>query len=303
MDIDKIDPALHGVTEKSVKLNLENGFIRWSVASLSSLMRGKKVDGVTRRIIRDDAVRVRVYEPEQPTGAGLLWVHGGGLILGSAAVDDVMCGETARETGITVVSVDYGLAPKHPFPGPLDDCSRAFAWMLANAHTLGIDPSRVAVGGQSAGGGLAASLVQRLHDEGVRLAAQWLFCPMLDDRTAADRSHDAEDHYVWNNRFNLVGWRSYLGDRVGAEDLPAYAVAARRDDLSGFPPTWMYSSDVELFYAEDVDYAARLREHGVDVHFETIAGAPHGFEAWAPETPMAKDLVSSARGWLQERLA
>ena len=303
MDIAKVDPSLRAATEKSPKLNLENGLTRWLIATLSGMAPGKKIDGVERQLVRAGDLRLRVYVPENPSGAGLLWIHGGGLVLGAAAMDDRLCGETARETGATIVSVDYRLAPKHPFPTPLDDCATGFEWMLSHAAELGLDTTRIAVGGQSAGGGLAASLVQRLHDDGVALAAQWLFCPMLDDRTAADRSHDATGHIVWNTRSNLVGWRSYLGEQVAADDLPRYAAAARRDDLVGLPPTWIYSSDIELFYAEDRDYARRLEEAGVPVTFETVRGAPHGFEAWASDSAMARDLVARAQAWLGEALA
>jgi len=303
LDIAKVDPSLRAATEKSPKLNLENGLTRWLIATLSGMAPGKKIDGVERRLVRAGDLRLRVYVPENPSGAGLLWIHGGGLVLGAAAMDDRLCGETARETGATIVSVDYRLAPKHPFPTPLDDCATGFEWMLSHAAELGLDTTRIAVGGQSAGGGLAASLVQRLHDDGVALAAQWLFCPMLDDRTAADRTHDATGHFVWNNRSNLVGWRSYLGEQVAADDLPRYAAAARRDDLVGLPPTWIYSSDIELFYAEDRDYARRLEEAGVPVTFETVRGAPHGFEAWASDSAMARDLVARAQAWLGEALA
>ena len=141
-----------------------------------------------------------------------------------------------------------------------------------------------------------------MHDEGDAIAAQWLFCPMMDDRTAANRSHDAVDHFVWNNRSNLVGWSSYLRDAVGTEALPAYAAASRRVDLSGLPPTWMYTSDIELFYDEDIDYARRLADAGVDTTLEVISGAPHGFEAWARDTALARGLVAGAQRWLTDRL-
>lgn len=303
VDLTDIDPALRDAAKRAPKLPILNGFGRALTAGAMRLIPGAKVDGVERRIVRDGAVSVRVYTPADASGAGLLWIHGGGLVIGSAAMDDRFCGITARETGVTVVSVDYRLPPRHPFPEPLDDCAAAFEWMRAHAGDLGVDLSRIAVGGQSAGGGLAAALVQRLHDQGVPLAAQWLFCPMLDDRTAADRSLDAIDHFVWDNRRNLVGWRAYLGDRVGAAELPPYASPARRDDLTGLPPTWSYASDIELFHAEDRDYADRLAAAGVPVHLETVRGAPHGFEAFATGTPPAQALLAGAREWLRSRLA
>lgn len=303
MDISRVDPSLREATQRAPRLNLENPIVLGAITRLSSLMPGKRVDGVDRRIVKlGSGVRLRVYTPESPSGAGLLWIHGGGLVLGAAAMDDVLCGETAKRLGTTIVSVDYRLAPRHPFPAAHDDVYRGWQWLQQNADDLGIDRSRIAVGGQSAGGGLAACLVQRLHDEGADVAAQWLLCPMLDDRTAADRSHDADGHFVWNNRSNLVGWRSYLGTDPGAEAVPPYAVAARRDDLTGLPPTWIYTSDIELFHDEDVAYAERLRAAGVDVTLDVISGAPHGVEAWAPDSQIARDVVARGRAWLGARL-
>ncbi len=303
MDISRVDPSLQPATKKLPRMNLESGFLRWLVGSASPLMPGKRVDGVERRIVRAGGVKLRVYIPAEPSGAGLLWIHGGGLVLGAAAMDDVHCGETARELGVTIVSVDYRLAPRHPFPAAIDDCFAGWQWLRSNLGELGLDADRLAIGGQSAGGGLAASLVQRVHDEGDAIAAQWLFCPMIDDRTAADRSHDDTDHFIWNNRSNLVGWSSYLGGHFGTETLPPYAAAARRTALAGFPPAWIYASDIELFHDEDVDYARRLEEAGVDVTLEIVSGAPHGFEAWASDTDLARDLLARARAWLGERLA
>lgn len=245
MDLRAIDPELRAATARAPKLDLENPLVLWTISTLSRFAPGARVDQVSRRIVGEGEVRVRVYTPPSPSGAGLLWVHGGGLVLGSAATDDRMCSETARETGAIVVSVDYRLAPRHPFPAAIDDCAAAYAWFLRNADALGADASRIAVGGQSAGGGLAASLVQKLVDAGEPPVAQWLFCPMLDDRTATDRSLDAERHFVWNNRSNLVGWRAYLGENVGAATLPAYAAPGRREDLTGFPATWLYTSTAE----------------------------------------------------------
>ncbi|MBW9092715.1 alpha/beta hydrolase [Microbacterium jejuense] len=302
MDITQIDPALREVTRKAPRINLENPVTLWTITSLSRFMPGTKVDGVERRVVRDGAVRVRVYVPAQTSGAGLLWIHGGGLVLGAAAMDDRTCSEVARDTGVIVVSVDYRLAPRHPFPAAIDDSAAAFAWFVTHAAELGVDPGRIAVGGQSAGGGLAAALVQRLVDAQTPPVAQWLFCPMLDDRTAADRSRDDVDHFVWNNRANLVGWRSYLGDRVGGESLPAYAAATRREDLSGLPPTWIYTSDAELFFDEDVAYARALEAAGVPVTLDVVSGAAHGFEAWAPDTEPARALQARARTWLRAQL-
>ena len=303
MDLSAVHPTLRAAAQKVPRTDLESRAVRLLARAATAFVPGRRVAGVSRRTVRHDGLRLRVYTPSRPSGAGLLWIHGGGLVLGSAAMDDLHCGETARDTGVTVVSVDYRLAPRHPFPAAIDDCHTGWRWLRAQADGLGLDVARLAVGGQSAGGGLAASLVQRVVDEGDPVVAQWLFCPMLDDRTAADRDRDAADHLVWNNRSNLVGWSAYLGAGVGAESLPPYAAPARREDLAGMPPTWISTSDIELFFDEDADYAHRLRAAGTDVTLEVVAGAPHGFESWAPRHPMALELLTTARSWLTDRLA
>ncbi|WP_433585896.1 alpha/beta hydrolase [Microbacterium hydrocarbonoxydans] len=303
MDISDINPRLRAATKKAPRINFENALTRWIIAKAAGLAPGKRMEGVERRIVVHEGVRLRVYIPAHASGAALLWVHGGGLVVGSAALDDIMCSETAAQTGAVVVSVGYRLAPAHRFPAAIDDCYTGWRWLQQNLSALGIDPNRVAIGGQSAGGGLAANLVHRAHDAGDPIAAQWLFCPMLDDRTAADRSLDAVDHFVWNNRSNLVGWSSYLGSAMGGDELPPYAAASRRGDLSGLPTTWIYTSDIELFRDEDLEYARRLTDAGVDVTLEIVNGAPHGFEAWAPKEAMSKELLNGARDWLDAQLS
>ena len=303
MDLSRVDPELRARLGRMPAMHLENRVVLAAAGALSRAIPGKRVDGVGRRIVRlGDGARLRVYTPATPSGAGLLWIHGGGLVLGAASMDDRFCGDTARQLRVVIVSVDYRLAPRHPFPAALDDAHRGWEWLTFHAGQLGISTARLAVGGQSAGGGLAASLVQRLHDEGAGVAAQWLFCPMLDDRTALDRTRDAEDHFIWSNRSNLVGWRSYLGAAFGTDDVPRYAVAARREDLSGLPPAWLYTSDIELFHDEDVAYAQRLRAAGVDTTLDVISGAPHGVEAWAAGSGIARSLLKRARRWLGHAL-
>ena len=125
MDITSVDPQLRAATLESPKLNLENRVVLKLVGLASAIMPGKRVEGVQRRIVRERGLKLRVYIPDKPSGAGLLWIHGGGLVLGAAAMDDVLCGETARQTGVTVVSVDYRLAPKHPYPAAIDDAHAA----------------------------------------------------------------------------------------------------------------------------------------------------------------------------------
>lgn len=282
--------------------------IRWLVAKLSGLVKPVPAEGVTVSEVRDGPARVRVYRPHAPrTDAALLWVHGGGLIIGSPTQDDPLVGGTASELGITVVSAHYRLAPANRYPAALDDVIAAWDWLQDHAADYEVDPARVVIGGESAGGGLAAAAAQLLRDrsaaEGTPAPiAQWLFAPMLDDRTAADRSLDAIDHVVWNNRANHVGWKSYLGVEPGTSDVPRYAVPARRDDLTGLPPAWITWGDIELFAAEDAAYAERLRASGVPTTVDIVPGGAHGFENWARHAPISKALLARARAWLAEAI-
>ncbi len=248
---------------------------------------------------------VRVYTPPSPTtGAALLWIHGGGLIVGSATIDDKLCAQYAQELGIVVVSVEYRLAPEHPYPAAIDDCFEAWHWLLEHASSLGVDPTRVVVSGQSAGGGLAACLAQRILDQGgVQPVGVALLCPMLDDRPAADLALDALGHRVWNNKNNRAGWSAYLAQPPGQPDAPPYAVAARRKDLRSLPPTWIATSDIDLLFEEAKGYCQRLRASDVACSLYVVPQAPHGFEALVPRSRLAVELLRENCAFLRERMS
>ncbi|QEO08922.1 alpha/beta hydrolase [Protaetiibacter larvae] len=302
MDLALVDVDLRSTTAKLPVPDVSRAAVRRLARAATAVMPVTRAAGVRVETLRSRTARVRIYRPvRQRTDAVLLWVHGGGFVIGSPRQDERHCSETAAELGMVVVSAHYRLAPEHPFPAGLDDVTAAWQWLQAEAATLGVDPARVIVGGESAGGGLAACAVQRLRDQSpVQPIGQWLFCPMLDDRTAADRALDAVEHPVWNNTSNRVGWTAYLGQAPGAAALPSYAVAARRDDLTGLPPSWLSVGDIELFSAEVRDYARRLEASGVPVVLDLVAGGPHGFENWAADTAPARMLLARARGWLAE---
>lgn len=302
MDMDVVNPELRAATARVPAIRVESRLVRTLLRWAGPMvLRTKAVPGVAVRTLHEGRLRARIYTPEvRRTDAALLWIHGGGLVIGSASQDDRFCSSTAAELGMVVVSAEYRLAPEHPFPAGLDDITGVWEWMLREAPALGIRPDRIAVGGQSAGGGLAACLVQRLRDTSpVQPLAQWLFCPMLDDRTADDRALDAVGHFVWNNTANRFGWDAYLGADRSSAAIPPYAVAARAEDLDALPPAWISVGDIELFFAEDRLYADRLAAAGVEVTFDVTPGAPHGFESWASDTALAQDLLRRAREWLQ----
>lgn len=238
-----------------------------------------------------DGISVRLHRPPRSAvsaasdGVGLLWMHGGGYVIGSAAQDDRLCRAFAHRLGIVVASVDYRLAPRHRFPTPLLDCHLALEWL---ARQPGIDADRIIVGGASAGGGLAATLALRCRAVGdVTPMFQLLVYPMLDDRTPV-RAVDTSRLRVWSPRSNRFGWRSYLG---GAH--PVAAVPARHENLTGLPPAWIGVGTHDLFHDEDLTYAGRLAQAGVAVTVHTVAGAFHGFDLVAPGLRISRDFVDT----------
>ncbi|CAD0187194.1 Acetyl esterase [Ruegeria sp. THAF57] len=258
--------------------------------------------GVTVEEVMLGDLSLRVFRPiEGASGAGILWIHGGGFIAGATEqVNDVVSG-FARRLKAAVVTVQYRWAPEHPFPAALDDVHAAWRWML---DAPDIDSARIAILGQSAGGGLAAGLVQRLHDEGGQQpVAQVLHYPMLDDRTAADLGRDAERYRIWNNRCNRVAWNAYLHPLgAGADGVPPYAAPARRQDLSGLPPTWIGGGTYDLFADETRDYATRLERAGVSVDSLYLEGAPHVFEVMAPDWSGSVQFLNSTARFLRRYL-
>lgn len=251
-------------------------------------------------------IGLRVYRPKamNPDAPVLLWMHGGGLIIGSPQQNDRPMFQIVRHTGIVVVSVDYRLAPNHPFPAPLDDCYAALKWVHAHAATLGIDPNRIGIGGESAGGGLAASLVQLAHDRGeISPIFQLLIYPMLDDRSALRTDVAQGELLTWTPQNNRFGWESYLGQACGFDDVRPYAVPARREDLTGLPPTWIGVGTLDLFYDENVDYARELQRSGVDCELVVIKGAFHGFDQLDHDLPVVQAFRQSQIDALRKYLA
>jgi acetyl esterase/lipase len=231
------------------------------------------------------AVRVLIQESTdrpRPSGA-LVWIHGGGLVMGCAEQSLELCSRFAAELGIVVISVDYRLAPENPFPAGLDDCAVVLDWVAEHADRLGIARSHIAVGGDSAGGGLAACLAQLALDRGgPPICFQLLQYPMLDDRTALRTDRDA---IVWSRTSNRYAWSAYLAHPVTQNEPRPYASAARRDDLTGLPPAWIGVGTIDLFHDEDVDYANRLRAAGVPCELHVVPGMYHAAEHVAPTAP------------------
>ncbi|OBI80765.1 alpha/beta hydrolase [Mycobacterium sp. 1245805.9] len=239
---------------------------------------------------------VRLFRTPGATEASpaLLWIHGGGYVIGNAQQDDWLCRRFSRRLGMTVASVEYRLAPEHPYPAPLEDCYSALTWL---AGLPAVDRHRVAIAGASAGGGLAAALALLARDRGeVSPAFQVLAYPMLDDRSSA--GGPSPNHRLWSARSNRFGWTAYLG---GAD--PRVAVPGRRDDLSGLPPAWIGVGTHDLFHDEDLAYARRLVDAGVPCQVEVVPGAFHGFDVVARKTSVARQFFESQCESLRAALA
>jgi triacylglycerol lipase len=200
-------------------------------------------------------------------------------VLGSIAALEATDRTLSADLSCCIVAVDYRLAPETRFPGAIEDCYAALAWTHAHAAELNIDPTRIGVMGESAGGGLAAALALLARDRGEHaLAFQHLIYPMIDDRTciAAD-PHPYVGEFVWTPERNHFGWSSLLGVEPGSEGVSPYAAAARAEDLTGLPPTYIATGALDLFLEENLAYARRLIRNGVPVELHVYPGGFHGF--------------------------
>ena len=252
----------------------------------------------------DPPIPVRVHRSANAEGMrpAILTIHGGGYVIGSYDMDDVLHDHWCQQLGTVGISVQYRLAPETPYPGPLEDCYAALRWTHEHAEELGVDPARVGVQGISAGGGLAAALTLLARDrEEFPLAFQMLECPMLDDRQTTP-SIRAAGLFVWNAASNEFGWRSYLGDLYGSDEVPPYAAAARAIDLSGLPPTCLVVGSIDGFRDEDVEYAQRINQAGVLCELHVIAGLPHAYQL-APDAQAVRLLTRCRDDWLARQLS
>jgi acetyl esterase/lipase len=226
-------------------------------------------------------VPVRVYAPESQDGPlpGLLFIHGGGFILGNIAMFDGEAKRIAAEVGAVVVSVEYRLAPENPYPAGLDDCYTALLWTAKSASELGIDPARLAVGGDSAGGGLAAAVALLARDRGgPELCFQYLGIPELDDRLETPSMLAYVDTPLWHRPAAEFSWDSYLGGPGvrGTSGVSPYAAPARMEDLSGLPPAFVNVCQFDPLRDEGIAYAQRLAQANVPTELVLYPGTFHG---------------------------
>jgi acetyl esterase/lipase len=250
-------------------------------------------------------VPVRVYTPANRTGAvpGLLYIHGGGFVLGDLEMFHASLLRLVDELGIVIVSVDYRLAPEHPFPAPVEDCYAALQWVEAKAAELGIDPARLGVGGESAGGGLSAAVALLARDRGgPALSFQYLGIPEVDDRLDTPSMRAYTDTPMWNQPNAVYSWTSYLGAEPGGAGVSPYAAPARAADLSGLPPAFVTTCQFDPLRDEGIQYAQRLAHAGVATELRLYPGTFHGsslVETAAISRRMFADEVDALRRGLQ----
>ena len=230
-------------------------------------------------------VGLRFYERvDGVRGPAVLYIHGGGMILGSIDESHTLIAGYVAASGVSMLAVDYRLAPEHPHPAPVEDCYAALCFLVQHG---GVDPTRIGVMGDSAGGGLAAATTLVVRDRGgPAIARQVLVYPMVDDRTTSVAPALAP-FLTWSLEDNETGWRALLGERFGG-DVPEHAAPARARKLSGLPPAYIEVGQLDLFCDEDIAYAGQLARAGVEVELHVHPGCPHSFDRYAPRAAVTK---------------
>lgn len=285
--LDRVDPELRAILTLVPTIEVD----ATTLALVRSPARTLPLPPVTANTVVRKDIRVAgpkgapdvgliVYTPPGDGPFGCIYhMHGGGFVSGSAASLEFAHRPLAEALGCVIVSVDYRLAPETPHPGPIEDCYAGLAWVFANAGNLNIDPARIGVAGESAGGGLAAALALLTRDRGEYAPTfQLLIYPMLDDRTVFRPPSPSKGRFIWTPGSNRFGWSALLGHEPGIAGVSPYAAPARAKDLAGLSPAFIMTGALDLFVDEDIDYARRLIDAGVETELRVFPGAFHGFD-------------------------
>ena len=305
LDYNRIDPQLRGALEVFPKLEITRENLVEIRASLADLRppeteSAKVIQAKETIATKDGEVDIHVYRKNDRAGQpALLWIHGGGYILGSAEDEAAQC--IAELCDCTVLSVEYRLAPEHPFPAGPNDCYAALRWLMSEGHSYDINLQRVAIGGASAGGGMAAgvALMNRDRDR-YPLCLQLLLYPMIDNLHETD-SGKITNHPVWNLATSLNAWEMYLDGTPGRDASP-YAAASRATDLRGLPAAYVCVGSEDLFRDEDIDYAGRLSAAGVATELAVFPGLFHGADGFVPQASVSTRLRRSFLNALDDAL-
>jgi acetyl esterase/lipase len=250
-------------------------------------------------------ITVRIYRPEKQAGLlpALLWIHGGGYMLGEIDQEDATAKQFTLTGNCVVVSVEYRLAPEHPYPAPLEDCYAALKWLSSHAKELKVDKSHIAIGGASAGGGLASGLALLTRDRAeIDLVFQLLVYPMINDCNITPPSDTLPDALFWTRVDNLMGWRCYLNCDPGGDGISCYAAAYRAANLEGLPAAYIAVGDIDLFAQEDIDYARRLIAAGIPTELHVYTGGPHAFDMLVPGADISKRFTTDIHRALKRAL-
>ena len=312
-----IDPELTAVLDFMPVIGLEDPvaarreFEKLLVAMRTPLPEAELLD-IEDRLIPglegDPEVSVRVYRPKaaaaRPAAAvpGVLLIHGGGFVIGSVEAEHAVAVMTAANLGAVLVSVDYRLAPEHPYPAGLHDCYAALTFLHAESSALGVDPERVALLGTSAGGGLAAATALLARDRGgPPVCFQMLHIPELDDRLETPSMRTFVDSPLWNRPLAVKSWEFYLGALAGKDDVPVYAAPARATDLAGLPPAYVSTAENDPLRDEGIAYALGMLQAGVSVELHQFPGTFHG-SALVPTAAVSRRAAQEASVVLRRAL-
>ena len=288
--------GLESFTDFDFKVEQLEAMREGMAQAVQPLTSTETVDIINKTItgIDDNEIRVRIYKPahQDQQLPVLLWIHGGGYILGSIEDNDYLCVQVVETANCVVVSVDYRLAPEYPYPAPLEDCYSALAWIADNAVELKIDKSRIGVAGASAGGGLTAGLTLLARDrEYPSICFQMPLYPMINDSNDTPSANEITEGMIWNQKTNDFGWKCYLAELHGHDEVPIYAAPARAEDYRNLPYTYTCVGQLDPFRDETITYVSKLAQAGVDVEFHLYPGAYHGFESLNPQSELAQKVI------------
>jgi len=284
------EPELELDLPDSLRTSMEDEF------KTKGLPAGEEVEVSERYIAGAEGgnIYIRIYRPANNNDIrpGLLWIHGGGYIAGFVKIDEGLCIRFVTEAKCVVVSVEYRLAPEYPYPIPLEDCYSALKWLYDNAEEINADKNRIAVAGNSAGGGLTAALSLLARDRGgPKIVFQAPLYPMLDDSCGTPSCVEMQDRKAWFGECNELAWSMYLSD-YNTEDVPQYAAPARARDLTGLPAAYTFIGDLDPLRDETIEYTARLSRAGVPVEFHLYPGCFHAFDVSAIRTEIGDRALS-----------